>query len=260
MRIVVISQEDSFTLPGNVEKLLAIEGVEVPLIVTLDTSGTLLNRKAHFVKGFGLTQAGRMATALFFARSADAFDAAFGYRLMARKRSLRAVAGKHGTPYRRVRNLHAAAFLRHLESLAVDLLISYSAPSKFRRRLLAIPKIGCLNLHCSYLPAYAGLLPSFWVLYHQEKEAGATVHFMDEEIDGGEILGQVRVPIEPDSSMFRLIRKTKEAGGDLTVQVVEQLIAGKAETRPNPVCQGSYFSWPTLEEMRRFRQRGGRLI
>jgi methionyl-tRNA formyltransferase len=125
---------------------------------------------------------------------------------------------------------------------------------------LSIPRLGCINLHCSYLPEYAGLLPSFWALYHQEKETGVTVHYMDDKIDSGAILSQARVPIDPKMTMFELVQKTKRVGGDLVCQVISRFRTEKIESKENRPEQRSYHSWPTLQQMKEFRLRGGKLI
>ena len=82
---------------------------------------------------------------------------------------------------------------------------------------------------------------------------------MDTQIDNGGILGQERVPIPPGSTMLDVIRTTKRIGGELMVRVVRQIADGTAVVRENRVEEGSYFGWPTVDDMRRFRRRGGRL-
>jgi methionyl-tRNA formyltransferase len=129
----------------------------------------------------------------------------------------------------------------------------------FFQSLLTLPRHGCINLHCSLLPRYAGLLPSFWVLYHHERQTGATVHYMDTRIDNGGILGQEVVPIEAGATMLDVIRTTKRVGGDLMVRVVQGIAAGAVSVKENREADGSYFGWPTIEQMRQFRRQGGRL-
>jgi len=102
-------------------------------------------------------------------------------------------------------------------------------------------------------------LPSFWVLYHHEPATGATVHYMDSRIDNGGILGQEVVAIEPGSTMLDVIRKTKRVGGDLMVRVVQGIAAGMVSVKENREEEGSYFGWPSVEQMRQFRRQGGRL-
>lgn len=261
MRIAVISQEDRFTLPRVLEALLAIDRVEVVLVAVVVNDRSLAGRKKTFARGFGVAQGARMAAVLGWATLLDALDRATGWRLLRRKRSLRGVAGRHGLRFSRIRSPNNRRFLDRLQTLDLDLVVSLSAPSLFKARLLGLPRLGCVNLHGSLLPRYAGLLPSFWMLFHGERKAGTTVHLMNARIDQGAILAQAEVPVRPTDTQFELVRRTKAAGTELLVEVVSRLARGEAmETLPNHPEEGSYFSWPTLEQMRDFRRRGGRFI
>ena len=64
-------------------------------------------------------------------------------------------------------------------------------------------------MHCSLLPKYAGLFPSFWALYENSNTFGVTVHLMDDKIDNGEILKQRQLTIKQPVSIFKLINITK---------------------------------------------------
>lgn len=261
MRVAVISQEDRFTLPRVLEEILAVDGVQVVLVAVVRNDRSLASRKKAFARGFGLVQGARMAAVLGWAALLDALDRATGWRLLRRKRSLRGVAGRHDLPFSRIGSPNSRRFLDRLRSLEVDLVVSLSAPSLFKARLLALPRFGCVNLHGSLLPRYAGLLPSFWMLFHGERTAGATVHLMNARIDQGAILAQAEVPVRPSDTQFELVRRTKAAGTELLVGVLSRLARGETmETLPNRPEEGSYFSWPTLQEMRDFRRRGGRFI
>jgi methionyl-tRNA formyltransferase len=260
MKLVIITQEDRFVIPQNIEKILAMEGIEALLIATIDGQGSLENRKSFFLRGLGLWQSLRMGRRWFCARLGNIVDALFGYRAFSRKRSIRAVAKKHGIRFANVGNPNQPAFLTQLRELKPDLVVSLSAPCIFRPELLSIPARGCINLHCSPLPRYAGVFPSFWVLYNGERETGATVHYMDSKIDNGLILGQVKVPIDQGMSVFALIQRTKAAGGELLVDVIRQMQNNIEQPQPNRAEDGSYFSWPTIENMKEFRRRGGRFV
>ena len=113
--------------------------------------------------------------------------------------------------------------LEKLEILNLDVIISFSAPVVFKKRLLHASKLGCINLHCSYLPYYAVTFPSFWVLFKDEKFTGCTVHKMDTKIDNGDILMQKKVEINNDDTIFSLLNKTKSIGGELMIEVIEEL-------------------------------------
>ncbi|MCF8096135.1 MAG: hypothetical protein K9J79_12335 [Desulfobacteraceae bacterium] len=260
-RVVVITQEDHFAIPENIEKLIRPDGVRIVRIVTLDVRGSLVNKKSYFFRGFGFVQGCRMAFRVFKKKLAAGMDLLCKGRLPIKKQSVKLVAQKYKIPHEVCSDPNEAGFLKRIKEENPDIIVSFSAPVVFKEELLSIPAKGCINLHCSYLPDYAGLLPSFWVLYNGEKETGATVHYMDTQIDNGGILEQVRVPIEKGQSMFDLIIKTKAVGGDLMCRVIKKMAAGEdVELQPNPSEKGDYYSWPSVEQMMEFRRQGGRFI
>jgi folate-dependent phosphoribosylglycinamide formyltransferase PurN len=260
MNVAILTQDDHFAIPGNIARIFGVPEAGVVLIAVVDAKGALVNRKDWIARGFGIGQTARLGFRVLLARAGDLLDRLFAYRMFSRKLSIRAVARKHRVPFLKIADPNAAEFRARLQSLKVELVVSFSAPCVFRPELLALPAYGCVNLHCSLLPRYAGLFPSFWVLYHQEKVTGATVHYMDDKIDNGAILGQTRVPIRPNATVFDLVQKTKAAGGELMVDVLRSIVRGEAKTTANLAENGSYFSWPSIEQMREFRKRGGRLI
>ena len=159
-----------------------------------------------------------------------------------------------------ISNPNEEIFLQELELLKPDIIVSFSAPLIFKERLLNLAHLGCINLHCSYLPNFAGVMPSFWTLYKKQKTTGVTVHYMDSKIDNGKILGQKEVQISPDETIFSLILKTKEVGGEVMCDVLRNINSGNMVPKDNKPENGSYFSWPTIEDFKDFKNQGGKLI
>ncbi len=262
MKIIILTQEDSFSIPQNIQKIIcSVPGIEVSLIAVLDTSGALMNKKSYFAKGFGVVQTVEMGLLIGWVKVLNVLDRWMEGRLLTEKRSVSVVAQRNKIPFQRIKDPNHESFISRVLDLSPDVIVSFSAPVVFKERLLSLPKFGCLNLHCSYLPNYAGLLPSFWALFFDESQTGATVHYMDSRIDNGAIVEQRVVLIEKGMSMFDVIRKTKKVGGDLMCDVLTQMSAGKVlEHKLNNASAEHYFSWPTIEQMQEFRSRGGRLI
>ncbi|MCI5192052.1 MAG: hypothetical protein D3915_02835 [Candidatus Electrothrix sp. AU1_5] len=260
MKIVLVTQEDHFVIPQNINKIIALDNITVELIVNIDSKGTLVNKKAFFIQGFGLLQSAKMGFRLVGHKLIERLDRMSGWRLLQEPKSVRAVAGHNAIRCRTTDNPNNDDVLQELRQLAPDLIVSFSAPCVFHPPLLSIPKNGCINLHCSFLPHYAGLLPSFWALFHNETETGTTIHYMDDRIDNGSILAQEKVAITKNTTMFELIRETKAVGGDLVCKVIKDIQSGHVTAIPNNANKDAYFSWPTVEQMRTFRRAGGRLI
>ena len=260
LRIAILSQDDPFAVPQNIMKLNDLEIVEIISVVTINAKGSLSNKKMMFFKGFGIFQALKMGLVIGWEKLLNKLDQLHRFSLFKKPHSLAAAAHRCGALYKVINNPNNSIYLSYLKDQEIDLIVSFSAPIVFKNKLLNIPQHGCINLHCSLLPQYAGLLPSFWTLFWGEKLIGATVHYIDDKIDNGQILGQVKIPTPNRPSMLRVIKATKDSGGDLVCNVIRELISGTLDPQPNNVNQGSYFSWPSSEQIREFRKRGGRLI
>ncbi len=174
--------------------------------------------------------------------------------------SVAATATAHGLEQVPTKNVNATEYQDRLRAMNLDLIISINASQKFRSPLLALPRLGCINVHGALLPRYRGRLPSFWVLANGEAETGTTVHFMNEELDDGPILLQERVPIEPTDTQDTLIRKTKTLGARLLVEAIHRLEQGSIATLPNDRNEATYYSFPTAQDGRRLRQLGRRFL
>ena len=85
-------------------------------------------------------------------------------------------------------------FLKELESLEADLQIVV-AFRMLPEVVWDMPHLGTFNLHASLLPQYRGAAPINWAVINGEKETGVTTFFLQHEIDTGEVIKQVRVPI-----------------------------------------------------------------
>lgn len=259
VRVAVLTQEDSFVIPENIKLLGELENLELVAVVKIDAPGSLENKKSLFIKGFGLIQVIKMGIVLIFNQALNIIDLLFFFKLGLLK-SLKSVSVACDAEYKIITDPNDQSSIDWLAKLNIDLVVSFSAPCIFKSELLKLPKFGCINLHCSLLPKYAGLMPSFWTLYENSDTFGATVHKMDDKIDNGAILGQIKIPRPSEASIYNVIRDTKRAGGHLMVSVINQILSGHVKAQANNVNSEDYYSWPTVNEIKAFRRNGGRLI
>jgi methionyl-tRNA formyltransferase len=259
VNVAVLCQNDNFVLPANIRRLSRLKKIKLVAVVNIDHKGSLVNKKMLFLRGFGIFQVARLALVALAYKFADLVDGLFSYKL-GFCRSLQSVAVMSGAAYKSVKNPNSKEFLKWMKDENVELIVSFSAPCIFGKDLLELPTFGCINLHCSLLPKFAGLLPSFWVLFEGEKTIGATVHMMDTKIDNGEILGQVEIEMPTPLTMFSVINATKAAGGVLMVSTVENIVEDEVNMTVNTIPPNGYYSWPTVDQIKSFRHDGGRLI
>lgn len=137
-----------------------------------------------------------------------------------------------------------------------DLIISVLANEIFKKDVLDLPTFGCINLHTSLLPKFRGMMPTFWVLLKNEKYTGVTVFLMDDGVDTGPIISQRKILIREDMSQKELIIKTKKIGMELLVECVEKIKIGKIKYIPNSKNHGTYFSFPTKDDVKIFLKNG----
>lgn len=157
-------------------------------------------------------------------------------------------------------SVNSPDYLERVGRLAPDVIVSVAAPEIFRKEILRIPRLGCINIHSGRLPVYRGMMPTFWQMLHGEPAITVTVHEMAEALDAGKILGTIMVPIESRDSLDRVISTTKEAGARLLIDVLGQIGRGQESRVPVDMSGKKYFSFPQREHVREFRKRGHRLL
>src|SRR3954462_15930831 len=85
-----------------------------------------------------------------------------------------------------------------------DLIISGAFPWRIPADVLALPRLGAINLHDALLPHHRGPNATGWPLRNGEPETGFTIHRLTADFDTGPILAQGRIPIGDDDDMESL--------------------------------------------------------
>lgn len=95
--------------------------------------------------------------------------------------------------------------------------------------LLEIPGKGAINLHASLLPKYRGAAPIHWAVINGEEQTGCTVFFLEKSVDTGNVISQVKTPINPNETTGDVYNRLQVIGAELLVDCVNQ-IANKSFT------------------------------
>lgn len=245
MKITFLTTDDPIYLPAFFEHLLSKYGKETQAVFSvppLYKNQTNLQAALRYYKTFGLTAAVGLGVRIGM--------------VTARGQSIASVCKKHGVLYELVPDVNAEQFLHRLRESGTDLLISVSCPQIFKKPLIELPKLGCLNIHGAILPHYRGVLPSFWMLANQEKKAGVSVYYVNEKIDAGELCGQRIFEILPGESLDSFITRSKAIAAELLTEVLGKIEDGTITQSPLNLAEGSYYSWPNPEAVKRFRANG----
>jgi methionyl-tRNA formyltransferase len=135
--------------------------------------------------------------------------------------------------------------ITHLASLQPDLLLSFYYRRLLCPALLALPRLGAINLHGSLLPKYRGRAPVNWVLVNGETHTGVTLHYMSAQADAGDIIAQRMVPIAFEDTVSTLFEKVAQGAVELFHATFPLIKAGMAPRRPQDPQQATYFGGRT---------------
>ena len=113
-----------------------------------------------------------------------------------------------------------------------------------KRSTFSIPEWGCINIHKGKVPEFRGMPPGFWELYENAPSAGITVHFVDDGLDTGDIVGCSEIPIHAKETVTSLQTKLNHEGARVLAQSVADLRSGCAQRRPQPASVGKPRSKP----------------
>jgi len=140
-------------------------------------------------------------------------------------------AVEHGLKVLQPERLKEDSFVEELRSLKADLQIVV-AFRMLPEVVWNMPPMGTFNLHASLLPQYRGAAPINWAVMNGDTETGITTFFLKHEIDTGEIIQQVRVPIADEDNVGMVHDKLMNLGGKLVIETVDNILTGNVHPIP----------------------------
>ena len=136
-----------------------------------------------------------------------------------------------GLPVLQPEKLKDEAFLEELRALRADLQIVV-AFRMLPEVVWNMPRLGTFNLHASLLPQYRGAAPINWAVINGDTETGITTFFLKHEIDTGEVIQQVRVPIADTDNVEVVHDKLMVLGEKLVLETVDAILNGTVKPIP----------------------------
>ncbi len=150
-------------------------------------------------------------------------------------------AVEHGLTVLQPQKLKDEAFVESLRALNAQLQIVV-AFRMLPEVVWAMPTLGTFNLHASLLPQYRGAAPINWAIINGEKETGITTFFLKHEIDTGEVIQQVKIPILDTDNVGDVHDRLMALGAELVTQTVDAIIDGTVRTIPQELIAGKNAS------------------
>ncbi len=137
----------------------------------------------------------------------------------------------HQFPLLQPEKLKDAEFVQALREWKADLQIVV-AFRMLPEVVWNMPRFGTFNLHASLLPQYRGAAPINWAVINGDTETGITTFFLKHEIDTGEVIQQVRVPIADTDNVEVVHDKLMQLGGRLVIETVDAILEGNVKAIP----------------------------
>lgn len=179
-------------------------------------------------------------------------DKPFGRKAELRPSPVKQAAARRGIPVLQPKKVREESFAEEMRLLRPDVAVVAAFGQIIPQAVLDIPRLGCLNVHASILPAYRGAAPIQWALLNGEKKTGVTIMQMDAGLDTGDMLATCEIEITGEETGGSLFDKLSSAGAALLVGLLPALERGEVKAIPQPADS-------TTEYARMIRKEDGRI-
>lgn len=261
MRVEFLTEEDSLYILPFFEEFIGHYGDQFDIlqISCAPIMGSRPRRQLarELMWLYGSFGAARLATRHLHSKVLSRFPRKRG---AGKYHSVEQICRGYGIPYARITNPNSDQFVSAARERAADAIISIACPYILKRPLLELPRLGCINIHHARLPQYRGMMPTFWQLYHGESRVGLTIHFMEEAIDGGYALFQGSLDVMKGETLDHLIRRSKKHAAHELSNVLRLLSNNECQSFGIDRQCGSYFTFPTRQQIAEFHARGLKAI
>jgi methionyl-tRNA formyltransferase len=152
---------------------------------------------------------------------------------------------KEAAEARRIRVLQPATvrdptFLEELRGLGTDLIVTAAFGQILTSGLLALPPLGCFNVHFSLLPAYRGPAPVARALLNGDKETGITLFRMEEGTDTGPVLAAGSLVVDPEDTAGSLTERLAGLAREILPRTLDEIARGTARGSPQDASRATY--------------------
>ena len=131
-----------------------------------------------------------------------------------------------GLPVIQPEKLRGSQELEEILALNADLVVTAAFGQILPKELLDAPRLGCINVHASLLPAYRGGAPIHQAIIDGQATTGVTIMYMAEKLDAGDIISQREIAIEDTDNTGTMFDKLSAVGRELLKETMPSIIDG----------------------------------
>lgn len=130
--------------------------------------------------------------------------------------------------------------LELMRSLAPDVLCVVAYGKILPDAMLAIPRLGAVNVHGSLLPKYRGAAPIQWSVLNGDEYAGVTTMYLAHDMDAGDIIYREATPVGEYETAGELFDRLAAMGARLLVKTLAAMEAGSAPREEQNHAEATY--------------------
>lgn len=161
---------------------------------------------------------------------------------------VKVLAEEKGLPVFQPASLRAEENQQLVASLNADVMVVVAYGLILPKAVLAMPRLGCINVHGSLLPRWRGAAPIQRSLWAGDAETGVTIMQMDVGLDTGDMLFKLACPITDEDTSATLYDKLAELGPQGLIATLQQLAQGTAQPQVQDEAQVTYAEKLSKEE------------
>lgn len=257
MRTIILTSDDPIYMPSYLEPLFRSHHGSILEIINAPSSKKLVKVIQERLQMLGPIAFYRYS--LQYMKGILLDNTQRRFRLsFDRYYSVKALANVYNIEYKTAEKINDSAVITHVQNLKPDLILSIGCGQILGKELLEVPTHGAVNVHGSLLPKYRGRATAFWVLYFGEDKSGVTAHYMNEDIDSGDILLQREFAIHDHDTMHDIYEKIVRIGSSVARDILDRFF--QLSTKPNEIDQGTCYSLPSAADRRELIRNGRRLL
>jgi methionyl-tRNA formyltransferase len=153
---------------------------------------------------------------------------------------VKVVALEEGIPVLQPERPRGDAFVGQLRALALDVSVVVAYGHILTNEVIALPRLGTLNIHASLLPLYRGAAPIQAAIRDGRDETGVSIMRMVQALDAGPVILALPTPILPDETGGELQLRLAEIGAEGIVEALALLDLGGAKEVAQDDAKATY--------------------
>lgn len=177
-------------------------------------------------------------------------DRPAGRGMKHRASAVKQVAQAYGLPVAQPEHLRDDAARAPIVTARAELMVVAAYGLLLPPAVLALPRLGCVNIHASLLPRWRGAAPIQRAIEAGDRETGITLMQMDAGLDTGAMLARATLPIDDHDTAASLHQRLAELGAREIVRLVQRLAAGDVQATAQDAALATYARKITKDEAR----------